>query len=90
MLRKVEASPRDHLNFQIKDGRRYKYILRTLDFNDNDPSEEWKLCIPKEERIIVLLENHYSPSAGYLGVAKTLDQVGRYYFWPGMFIKLNS
>lgn len=80
----VRKNPDDNPEYTIIKDRLYRHILHTLDFNDNSQAEEWKICVPTEERNRVLEESHDLPTAGHLGVAKTLSRLARHYYWPGM------
>ena len=42
--------------FCERDGCLYRHVVHTLDFNNNDASEEWKLCVPTDQRQRVLTE----------------------------------
>jgi len=44
-----------------------------------------KLCVPSSNRVRVLQECHDAPTAGHLGVRKTVSRLSQRYFWPGMF-----
>lgn len=52
-----------------------RHILYNLDFREVDQNEQWKQCIPKEERLKILRRLHDNPTAGHLGVAKIIAQV---------------
>ena len=56
--------------------------LHTLDFNDTDPGDEWKICVPLTEQERALREAHDEPTAGHLGIAKTLVRLSHKYYWP--------
>ena len=83
-MRMVEADPESHLEYTLRDGRLYRLILHTLDFNDTDPNDQWKICVPRAEQERVLRESHEEPTAGHLGIAKTLVRLSRQYYWPGI------
>ena len=80
----VEEDPEGHPEYTIRDGRLYRDILHTLYFNDTDPGNQWKICIPRGEQANILREAHDEPSAGHLGLAKTLVRLARQYYWTGM------
>ena len=44
----------------------------------------WKLVLPKDLRLFVLKALHSSPTAGHLGVNKTLDRTKARFCWYGM------
>ncbi|XP_044312732.1 uncharacterized protein LOC123037173 [Drosophila rhopaloa] len=46
--------------------------------------QPWKLCAPTPCRARVIYECHDSPTAGHLGVRKTITRLSQRYFWPGM------
>ncbi|XP_070132608.1 uncharacterized protein [Drosophila bipectinata] len=50
----------------------------------SDEVASWKLCVPMEMRQQVVKENHDAPTAGHLGVRKTIARRAARYFWPGM------
>ena len=83
-LQDTEKDPAANPEYRIHNGRLFKRILHTLDFNEYAPEEEWKVCVPKKEQPRVLKEVHDSPTAGHLGIAKTLTRLSRSYYWPGM------
>lgn len=50
LLDAVQTHPQDHPEYCIRETRLYFHILRTLDFNDNDPSEDWTRQEDRERR----------------------------------------
>ena len=75
----------DDKEFQIKNGKLHKYIIHDLYLNKDTPGDRWKLCIPKEKRLEILTQMHDDPTAGHMGVAKTIARLAKLYYWPGMF-----
>ena len=73
-----------HPEYAIKNGRLYRHILHTLEFNEKDPSNQWKICVPQAEQGRVLKKEHDEPVAGHLGMAKTFARLAKKYYWPGM------
>ena len=84
MVKSVKREPVKYPMYNIINGHLYRHVLHTLDFNETDPSEDWKLCVPTEQRQRVLKECHDEPTSGHLGIAKTLTRLSRFYYWPGM------
>ena len=78
--RMVEEDAKAHPEYTVKNGRLYRLILHTLDFNEADPSSQWKICVPRAEQGRVLKEEHDEPVAGHLGIAKTLARLARKYY----------
>lgn len=60
----------------------YRHMHSSLNFAQRN--RDWKLCIPRSLRAQVLAENHDTPTAGHLGIAKTISRVAQNYYWPGM------
>ena len=60
----------------------YRHFPRQYSDEDDLP---WKLCVATPQRPRVLDENHTQPTAGHLGIRKTINRVCKRYYWPGMF-----
>ena len=84
MLKQTRENQDKNPAYTIKNRRLLRHVLHTFDCNDNDPSEEWKLCIPSKYRPRVLRKCHDDPTAGHLGIAKTITRLSRHYYWPKM------
>lgn len=84
MIGEVRRHPEEHPEYCIQHGKLYRHVLDTLDFNDRPPEEAWKLCVATSDRTKVLHEAHDDPTAGHLGIAKTLTRLCQHYYWPGM------
>lgn len=83
LYRAVRNRPDENPDYCIRDGRLYRHILHSL--NKDDTGDEWKMCVPTSERPAILHRNHDAPTAGHLGIAKTISRLARTYYWPGMF-----
>lgn len=83
-LQAVREDPNSYPDYVITDGQLYRHILHTLDFNEASAGEQWKICVPSSEQQRVLEEIHDQPTAGHLGIAKTLFRLSQKYYWPGM------
>ena len=86
-LAAVQANLRSFPKYCIHEERLFRHILHTLDFNELSESEAWKLCVPAAERARFLEEAHDNPTAGHVGVAKTLNRLSRHYYWPRIIRK---
>ncbi len=78
--RMFEAANKQHRkfpNFRVWSGKLYRSFL-----NRRSRKTEWKVCVPNHQVNQVLQENHDVPTAGHLGVKKTVARVGAGYFWP--------
>ena len=82
-------TPADAPDFRITDDRLYRHVLHDLNFADTPSDDQWKECVPRESRAEILHRYHDAPTAGHLGVAKTIARVARHYYWPGMFREIT-
>ena len=53
-----------------------------------EPAEDWnvrqQVVLPREYREEVLKMGHAGPVAGHSGIARTLEKIGRHFWWPGL------
>lgn len=61
-----------------------KFIYKRTSFSSGstDESDCWKLYVPTELRQDVIYTAHDIPSSSHGGVAKTIERIRRYFFWP--------
>lgn len=81
----VQQDPVTRQEYKIKEGKLYRHILHTLNFKETSSEDQWKLCIPTPIRQQVLQKYHDEPTAGHLGIAKTISRIAERNYWPGMF-----
>ncbi|KAL6417111.1 hypothetical protein ACFW04_014674 [Cataglyphis niger] len=67
-----------------------EHILHSLNFKETSADEQWKECVPKEQRAKVISQHHNEPTAGHLGIAKTIARIAEYFYWPGMFREIAA
>lgn len=79
----VLKSPRQYPEFCIKNGNLYHHMHHSLNYAER--SDAWKLCVPENLRDRVMYENHNEPTAGHLGITKTIARIARTYYWPRMY-----
>ena len=79
---KIVAFPEDYPLFRISEEKIFRLVNKQEPSGVN--SNSWKLVLPKEFRNDALVECHDVPTAGHMGVAKTLDRIRDLYFWPNM------
>jgi len=84
-IRKITERPEDYPEYEIRRGRLFRHILHSNDFKETPSEEQWKECVPRDQRLATLRRLHDDPTAGHLGTAKTLARAARLYYWPGMF-----
>lgn len=82
LYHKCESKPGSVPNFQLMNGRLYRY---TKTNNTLSSDFEWKEVIPQEFRSEIMKDNHSVPTAAHLGTAKTYCRLKLRYFWPGMY-----
>lgn len=78
-------NPTARPDFKVERGRLYKHVLHSLNFKETPEEDQWKICIPEPLRKGVLQKAHDAPTAGHLGIAKTIARMAEHYYWPGMF-----
>lgn len=44
-MKMMKGKPEEHPEYSIKNGRLYRHVLHMLDFNEQDPADEWKICV---------------------------------------------
>ncbi|CAK1587301.1 unnamed protein product [Parnassius mnemosyne] len=75
----TEGKGRD--DWILNQGILWKY-LRLKQFPDEKDS--WKIAIPEKLRRQILIECHDSPTAGHLGIKKSINRTRQHYFWPSL------
>ncbi|KAM8701899.1 hypothetical protein ACLKA7_017670 [Drosophila subpalustris] len=64
-----------------ENGQLYRNLGHRADDEDFIP---WKLCVPSGHKRRVSQESHDAPTAGHLGVRKTVARLSQRYYWPCM------
>ncbi|KAJ8910348.1 hypothetical protein NQ315_004547 [Exocentrus adspersus] len=80
----VEQNPEAFPDFCIRNDQLYRHFWDSSDLTEPDLSDPWKLCVPTPLRRTVLQENHDAPSAGHMGIAKTIARIAQRYYWPAL------
>lgn len=83
MMDRVQENPERFPDYTILENLLYKHVYHAHDYMSRQ-GEAWKLCVPESKRLRVLQENHDLPTAGHLGITKTIVRVAQQYYWPGM------
>jgi len=81
----IQKNPVDYPDFRLQEGKLYRHILHSLDFQDTPVHEQWKRCVATPDRPEILRRFHDDPTAGHLGISKTIARIARLYYWPGMY-----
>ena len=71
----VQENPDNYRDFKILNGKLYKHFFERTNFTELELSDPWKLCIPENLKTRVLKENHDEPTAGYMGIPKTISRI---------------
>lgn len=80
MIGKVNDEPEKYKDFRVENGVLKKFVStqgEALDYHF-----EWKICVPKEMRENILVEEH--DDALHLGSDKTIAKVKKKYYWPNI------
>lgn len=80
-MRYAQNKPNKCKEFVIRNGKLFRCFSGKSGI---DKTLELKKCVPEEERMTVLKENHDSETAGHLGIRKTIKRIQERYYWPGM------
>ncbi|KMQ85388.1 reverse ribonuclease integrase, partial [Lasius niger] len=86
----VNREPAAHPDYRIEENKLYRHVLHSLDFKKHPTEEQWKTCVPREDREEVMQRYHDAPTAGHLGVAKTIARIAERYHWPGMMREIAT
>lgn len=81
----VEQNPEIFPDYCVRRGKLYRHFMDSSDLSEPDLSDPWKLCVPGPLRQEILKENHDVPTAGHLGISKSISRIAQRYYWPGMF-----
>jgi len=84
LLKQVRKQPEAHPDYAIRRGKLFRHVLHSTDFRDLPASEQWKRCVPKPERAAIMSQLHDHPTAGHLGIAKTIARATARFYWPRM------
>lgn len=69
-----------------------KYIYKRTEFStdETDESNSWKLYVPKDLRNNVIYSSHDVPDSSHGGIAKTLERIRRYFYWPRLVAEVKD
>nr|XP_012234646.1 PREDICTED: uncharacterized protein K02A2.6-like [Linepithema humile] len=81
----VKNKPEELPDYKIINGQLFRHKIHDLNFHETPSTEQWKKCVPKNQRLSVLKRLHDDPTAGHLGITKTIARIAQIYYWPGMF-----
>jgi len=84
-LRRVRERPDEFSDYTVRQGKLYRHVLHSTDFREVPAELQWKECVPKYKRAAILHRVHDQPSAGHLGIAKTIARAAETFYWPRMF-----
>jgi hypothetical protein len=78
-------APADAPDFRIENNRLYRHVLHNLDFADTPSENQWKECVPREDRAKILQKYHNAPTTGHFGIVKTIARITQHFYWQGTF-----
>lgn len=73
----VMRQPNRCPNYQVWSDRLYRSTK-----DKRSKRKAWKVCVSGDQIRQILEQNHDNPTAGHLGIKKTLARVGAEYYWP--------
>lgn len=79
LFESVKAEPSNEY-FKIENN----VLYHRFDKIKNPFENEWKVCVPEENRLNVLKEQHNAILASHPGIMKTLRRIQSVYYWPKM------
>lgn len=79
LKRMIEQFPDKYRDFNIQDGKIYKFVTNTSVAEDN--SFRWKYVVPFNERPDIMRKIH---EEAHLGPVKTLAKIRERFYWPRM------
>lgn len=85
----VEQSKKLLPDISISDGYLYKKVSFTSG-NPLDDDNSWKLWIPNKLTENLIRISHNPPSCSHGGIAKTLNRLKRWYYWPNMALHVTA
>lgn len=77
----VQRLPQKYPLWRIESNRLLKHVPSRYPDLVN-VADEWKLAVPKDERLDVIRQCHDIPTCGHGGVTKTVARVSQKYYWP--------
>lgn len=86
----TDTLPAIDLESEAFESNEYKTLRKKFesaqlpDYMVVDENTQWKLIVPESLREDVIISNHNPPTTGHSGIAKTLNRIRRYFYWPGM------
>lgn len=83
MVERIRKNPKGFGNWREIDGRLWKHVA-PLYPEFSPPLDAWKIVVPKEERQHLISQAHEPPTAGHVGVYKTVKRLAERYYWPKM------
>lgn len=81
MLSKIAVSPQRFKDWRISDGKLFYKFKSNTTVSESDP---WRLVIPESQRRDAIIDSHDVPSAGHMGVKRTIKKCLSRYYWPGL------
>lgn len=81
-----KSQENDHL--RIYDNR--VYIKARRNENCDDLECLWRVCVPREQRLNVIRENHDEKSSCHFGRYKTTEKIKSVYYWPSMNVDIAN
>lgn len=89
LIRTVQSNDKLLPDISISDG----FVYKKVDFSSGNPLDDdhsWKLWIPDKLTEKLIMMAHNPPSCSHGGVAKTLNRLKCWYYWPNMAVQVKA
>lgn len=83
MVSRVSGKPLDYPQWRTENGILYRHVKEKYPDLEST-SFEWKTVVPKSHRHSIIESHHDRPTAGHMGMWKTLARLTQRYYWPKM------
>jgi transposase InsO family protein len=84
----VTEKPQAYPSWRVENGTLMKYVEDNRKLTDTEA--EWKIVVPKDDRTAVCHESHDPPTAGHLGILKTIRRAAVRHYWPKMNLFISN
>lgn len=79
-MQKVRECPQSHQNYKIIENKLYRRFTNHL----RDKNSSSKVCVAGPLRDTIIQNNHGSSTSKHLSIRKTIKNISKCYYWPGM------
>ncbi|XP_015124774.1 uncharacterized protein LOC107046631 [Diachasma alloeum] len=84
LMAEIREKPGEFPNYRLVEDKIFVFHPTPLKEETVGDLDSWKWLVPPQERRRILVEVHDNPSAGHLGITKTIQRARLSYYWQGM------